>query len=454
MEIVLILLGVAAGVVIGFLVGRLRAQELASAAQVSQAQLEAERERHQSEVAGLQERLEEQRKESEERMQLIAANRQQLTAEMRVISGDAMKAATKLLEENLEQRRKLEREQAKNELDRRSAEIKNAVNPVKETLTEVKTKVEQLERQRIKAQSELGQQLDTLRQGVDLLADSAGGLSAALRKPSGRGSWGELQLRNVIELAGMIEHCDFETQVTVQSEDGLLRPDVIVNMPGGKTVVVDAKVPMEAFLEAQEATDEDVREEHLRKHATQVRRHVDALRAKSYQQQFETSPELVVMFIPSEGIYHAALSADPRLLEHGLQERVLIATPTTLIGLLRAINYGWGQQRIAESAQEIASLGRELHKRLATFSGHLGQVGKSLNTAVDRYNKAIASYDTRVVPHLRKIEDAGAGSGRELPEMNQVEKTPRAITNTSTEDHIVEGVLPGVPEGMDGKGRE
>lgn len=443
MEILLIVIGLAVGVAIGYLAAGRRSR-----------QLEFDRERQAAEIEGLQERLAQQRADFEERAKLLEASRKQLSDEMKSISSEVMKEAARQLEESLEQKRKLDEERARHELERRSAEIRNTVTPVKETLGEVKNKVEQLEQQRIRAQGELAQQIKTLREGVDLVAESAGGLTAALRKPTGRGSWGELQLRNVIELAGMVEHCDFQTQVSIETEDGRLRPDVVVNMPGGKNVVIDAKAPMEAFLEAQEAGDDAEREEHLRRHATQVKRHIDALRAKSYQQQFETSPELVVMFIPSEGIYHAALSADPLLLEHGLKERVLIATPTTLIGLLRAINYGWGQQRIAESAQEIAALGRELHKRLVTFSRPLSQLGRSLNAAINRYNEAIASYDARVVPHLRKIEEAGAGSGRDLPELTQIETAARAITVTAMDEHVVEGVIPVVPEGAEGKGYE
>ena len=281
-----------------------------------------------------------------------------------------------------------------------------------EKLSEVQQKVESLEKDRVRAQSELGEQLKQLREGVGSLANEAGGLSAALRKPMGRGSWGEVQLRNVVELAGMIEHCDFETQVTVEGDEGRLRPDVTVNMPGGQIVVIDAKAPMEAFLEAQEAVNEDVRAELLAQHAHQVRNHINILRNKKYQDQFDQSPELVVMFVPSEGIYHAALAEDSGLLEYGLKEKVLIATPTTLIGLLRAIYYGWGQDRIARSAQEIADTGRELHKRILTFAEPLNKVGKSLGQATDSYNQAIS--------FLRSAGRAAAppdrGRGREVGE--------------------------------------
>ena len=312
--------------------------------------------------------------------------------------------------------------------------IKTAVTPVTEKLAEVQQKVEALEKDRAAAQGKLGEQLKFLQEGVMNLADQAGGLSAALRKPQGRGSWGEVQLTNVIELAGMVEHCDFVSQTAVEGEEGRLIPDVVVNMPGGKSVVIDAKSPMEAFLEAQEEPDEEKKADLLRQHAKQVRNHVNTLRTKRYQDQFDHSPELVVMFLPSEGLYFSALSEDSKLLEYGLKENVLIATPTTLIGLLRAIHYGWGQDKIARSAQEIAEAGRELHKRVLNFAEPLAKVGKSLDTATSNYNQAIGSYEARVVPQLRKIEAAGAGSPKEISTLEAIESTSRAIVVDTTVD--------------------
>ena len=230
----------------------------------------------------------------------------------------------------------------------------------------------------------------------------------------------------------MVEHCDFETQVTVDDDDRRLRPDVIVKMPGGRTVVVDAKVPMEAFLNAQEAEDDEAREAFLSHHAQQVRKHVSDLRKKDYQAQFEQSPELVIMFVPSEGIYHSALAQDSTLLEYGLQEKVLIATPTTLIGILQAINYGWGQDVIARSAREIAEAGRELHKRILTFADPLAKVGRQLDSAANSYNQAVGSYERMVVPQLRRIEEAGAKSAKEISELNSVDTATREIVVDTT----------------------
>lgn len=426
----MIFIGLTIGIIIGALVGYLLAGR-------SNADNASKLNAAEASIALKGELLRTQAENHERQIELMKADRKQLSEEMSTISGEVLSRTSKQLSAEFTERQKLEREQAKNELDRRTIEIKTAVNPVTEKLAEVQLKVESLEKERVKAQGELGEQLKVLKEGVGSLAKEAGGLTAALRKPMGRGSWGEVQLRNVIELAGMVEHCDFKTQHTVEGDSGRLRPDVIVNMPGGQTVVVDAKAPMEAFLEAQEETDEGKRQELLAHHARQVRSHINVLRTKDYQSQFETSPELVVMFVPSEGLYHAALAEDSLLLEHGLKEKVLIATPTTLIGLLRAINYGWGQDTIARSAQEIATAGKELHKRILTFAEPLHKVGKSLNTAADNYNKAVRSYESRIVPQLRRLEESGARSSKEIeisPTVDTVAQSIAIEASTTQED--------------------
>jgi DNA recombination protein RmuC len=409
-------IGIAIGALVGYLLAARSGADTASRLNAAEAAVELK-----------EELLRTQAENHERQIELIRADRKQLSEEMSTISGEVLTRTSKQLSLEMAERQKLEREQARNELEKRTVEIKTAVTPVTEKLAEVQQKVDSLEKDRVKAQGELGEQLKNLQAGVANLADQAGGLSAALRKPQGRGSWGEVQLTNVIELAGMVEHCDFVSQTAVEGDNGRLIPDVVVNMPGGKSVVIDAKSPMEAFLEAQEETDEEKKSELLQQHARQVRNHVNTLRTKRYQDQFEHSPELVVMFLPSEGLYFSALSEDSKLLEDGLKENVLIATPTTLIGLLRAIYYGWGQDKIARSAQEIAEAGRELHKRVLNFAEPLAKVGKSLNSATVSYNKAIGSYESRVVPQLRKIEGAGAKSSKEISTLEAIETSSREI---------------------------
>jgi DNA recombination protein RmuC len=386
-----------------------------------------------AELAGLNERLdaaaEQHRRElaaAEERVEVVRGDREQLRRDVQAVSADVLRKTGEALTREIAAQRLADRERAAGELGRRTEEIKRIVEPIGLKLGQMEGKVEHLERQRREADGRLGETLGSLHAGVDSLAAQADNLTSALKRPSTRGAWGEIQLRNVIEMAGMVEHCDFTAQTTIHKQDGRLRPDVLVRLPGGKLVVIDAKVPLEAFLAAQEAGDDGGRELALAHHARQTREHITKLASKGYQSQFDATPELVVMFLPAEGIYHAALAADPALLEYGVAQHVLIATPTTLIALLRAVHYGWRQELIAESAREIADIGRELHRRLAIFAEPLAKVGRQLGSAVVAYNEAVGSFDRRVVPQLRRIEQAGASSERRLPTTAAVDDAPRS----------------------------
>ena len=302
-----------------------------------------------------------------------------------------------------------------------------SVEPMKDKLGKVESQIETLERERREAQGQMGEMFKQLTEGISGLRAETGSLVGALKRPTTRGSWGEIQLRNVIEMAGMVSHCDFTEQTTIDTDDGRLRPDVLVRLPGGKLIVVDSKVPLDAYLSAMEATTDAERGLHLARHARQTRDHITKLASKGYQAQLDSSPELVVMFVPSDGIYHAALSEDPALIEYGVDQQVLLATPTTLIGLLRAVHYGWKQELIAASAREIAETARELHKRIARFVDPLARVGRQLGSAVTAYNEAVGSFEARVIPQLRRIEEAGATSGRPI-ELAGIEETPRTLT--------------------------
>jgi DNA recombination protein RmuC len=412
-----------------------RAAELERAIAVHDAERRASRERHEAEISALSERLHTQAEHhaqqlaaAESRVALVRGDREQLRDEMKAISADVLRQTGATMTREIAAQRSADHERAAGEIARRTEEIKRVVEPLGQKLGQVETKVEQLERERRESEGRLGEALRSLHEGVGSLAAQASNLTSALKRPSTRGSWGEVQLRNVIELAGMVEHCDFTEQTTIHTDDGRLRPDVLVRLPGGKLVVVDSKVPLEAFLAAQEAIDEKQRELALVQHARQTREHITKLASKGYQSQFDTSPELVVMFVPSEGIYHAALAVDGALLEYGAKQHVLIATPTTLIGLLRAIHYGWRQELIAASAREIADIGRELHRRLAVFAEPLAKVGRQLGSAVHAYNDAVGSFDRRVVPQMRRIEEAGAASEKRLPDMHAVEDAARPLT--------------------------
>jgi DNA recombination protein RmuC len=368
----------------------------------------------------------------EELDSISVQSRERMRDEMKAISADVLKQTGDSLAQRLADQRRAEEERAAGEMAKRAEEIKGLVGPVNEKLGRVENEIGRLERERKQAQGELANMVRQLHEGVGGLRQETGNLVSALKRPSTRGSWGEIQLRNVIEMAGMIEHCDFLEQSTIRSEDGTLRPDVLVKLPGEKVIVVDSKVPLDAYLAHLEAQSDAERDAEIARHARQTRDHITKLASKGYQNQFDTTPDLVVMFVPSEGIYHAALAEDPGLIEYGVHQQVLMATPTTLIGLLRAVHYGWRQELIAESAREIAESARELHRRLARFVDPLAKVGRQLGSAVSAYNEAVGSFDSRVMPQLRRVEDAGAKSERELTSPAAVEANPRSLASQAS----------------------
>ncbi|MCW3025209.1 MAG: hypothetical protein JWM29_641 [Solirubrobacterales bacterium] len=359
---------------------------------------------------------------------LLRPNRQRMRDELKSISLDVLRQTGDSLAQRVAEARRAEEERATGEMARRAEEIKGLVGPVSEKLGRMESEIGRLERERREAQGQLAQMLRQLGDGVGTLRQETGNLVSALKRPSTRGSWGEIQLRNVVEMAGMVSHCDFVEQSTIQTGDGMLRPDMLVRLPGGKLVVVDSKVPLDAYLSALEAPDEESRELHTARHARQTREHIAKLASKGYQRQFDSTPEFVVMFVPSDGIYQAALAQDPALIEYGVQQQVLMATPTTLIGLLWAVHYGWRQELIAQSAREIAESARELHSRLGRFTEPLTKLGRQLDSAIGAYNEAVGSFDHRVIPQVRRIEQAGAASEREVHAPSAVEITARAIT--------------------------
>ncbi len=306
----------------------------------------------------------------------------------------------------------------------REQAVEQLVKPIGESLEKVDRQIRELEAARAGAYSGLTEQVRSLSEAQGRLQSETANLVKALRQPQTRGRWGELQLQRVVELAGMQEHVNFEQQVV--AETGRQRPDMTVLLPGGTCVVVDAKAPLEAYLAALEAPDEATRAARLKDHARQVRAHVDVLSDRGYWQSFEATPEFVVLFLPGEPFFSAALQEEPELLEYALDRSVLLASPTTLIALLKSVAYGWTQQKLADSAQQICDLGRELYDRLATFGDHFEDLRKGLERAVSAYNAAVGSLEGRVLVSARKFRELGAGSQQEIAALEPVEHTPRA----------------------------
>jgi DNA recombination protein RmuC len=363
-----------------------------------------------------------------EKLALVSGSREQFADQMKAISADTTRQIADGLEQLAKAQREADRATAAGELGKRTEEIKRSLDPIAQGLTRVSDQVQQLERDRRASQGQMRQLFETMNAEVGRLRDQTGTLVSALKRPQVRGAWGEMQLRNCVAAANMTEHVDFVTQASVSGSDGgRLRPDLVVHLPAERDVIVDAKVPMDAYLRALETPDEAEQRTLLRRHGRQTRQHIDALASKAYHAQFEASPEFVVMFIPNEGVYCAALEAEPTLLEHGAAKGVLIATPTTLIALLHATYYGWRQEKIAESAREIAAAGRELHKRIATFLEPYAKLGRQLNSAVNAYNQGVGSLDARVLPQLRRLEEAGAGSEKPLPEVAGLDVPARLV---------------------------
>lgn len=298
---------------------------------------------------------------------------------------------------------------------------------IRDGLDRLHDQLRDLDTQRVSWQSQLRQHVDDVRHSTDLLRQETSGLTTALRKPQVRGQWGEMHLRRTVELAGLVNRCDFTEQVNGEHDGRRLRPDLVVNLPGGRSIVVDSKVPLDAFLDAVGASDPDEHEHHLQRHARQVRTHIDALASKSYWRTVTDSPEFVVLFLPAESFLSAALESDPGLLEHAATRQVVLATPTSLIGLLRTVAHGWTQQALAEQTREVHELGRTLHERIAKVGDHLTRLGRSLTNSVEAYNAAVGSLESRVLVTARQFQDLSV-TRDSLPSPRPVESSVRPLT--------------------------
>jgi len=337
-------------------------------------------------------------------------------------------AVAQLLRVN-EESRKVDAQTAEAALQKREAEFRRLTEPIGKNLERIEKEVSTLSRDRGKADEAVRTLLGEMKAGLGDLGTQTGTLVKALRQPQTRGQWGEVQLKRCVEIAGMTEHVDFELQQTMRDGETVLRPDAVVMLPGNRRVVIDSKVPLDAYLEVLEAEDDATRKGELMRHARQARDHITKLSSKRYQDQFESgeTPDFVVCFMPSEAALHAAFEAEPSLYDYALEQKVLIATPTTLVGLLRTVELGWRQEQIAEQAQEIAAAARELHSRTGSFVEHFAKAGRQLNSAARAYDDAVGSWESRIVPQLRRIEEMGAASGKELEEPRRVDRAVRPV---------------------------
>ncbi len=383
-----------------------------------------------AEISRLSTKLEEQEKAAKEKLAMLDEARQKLSDAFKALSQEALKSnSTQFLElakTNLDKYQ----EGARAELEKRQKAIDELVKPLKESLTKVDDKLGQIEKERFTI---LGEQIKALATTEAELKKETANLVTALREPRARGRWGEIQLKRIAEMAGMLPKCDFVEQESASTSTGRTRPDMIIRLPDKRNIVVDAKVSLHAYLEAIEAQDDSLKKQKLKEHAQQVKTHISNLAAKNYWEQFQPAPEFVVLFLAGEVFFSAALEQDLGLIEYGVRQNVILAGPTTLISILRGVAYGWQQQRMAESAQAISNLGKELYDRIRVLAGHFDEIGKNLNRAAEAYNRAVGSMESRVLVSARKFKELGAATGDNLAEPKTLDARARILQAPETE---------------------
>ena len=450
-----LIIGIVVGFTVGLAIGRARnaskntilAADVAAAqarreetvrrAEASEVALEESRTElasHRTRLATVVAELDAERKAVIERQSLLEQADERLRAAFATVSAEALRANNRSFLELAKTSLGDFQKQASSDLEHRQQTINELVKPLHESLTRVDAKLHQVDKERASTASQLGEQLRTL-------AVTTTNLEKALRSPTVRGGWGEIQLRRVVEMAGMLDQCDFIEQPVVASEEGRLIPDLRIMLPAGRNIIVDAKVPYEAYREAIEATDDTVRDEKFKDHVHHIRAHITELSSKRYWEQLQPTPEFVFMFLPGEGYYSAALQHDPALIEFGVDKRVFPVSPLTLIASLRTVAYGWQQENIARNTKEVRDLGKELYDRLRKYRDYFDDLGKALSRAVDSYNRTIGTLDSRVFVTARRFKELGVSASEPIEELSPIDQRPRLLApeHTDLPGTLIEG---------------